>query len=468
MTAIENCSPCCLRPGADIGIKAALLLFCLLLLLSLGSRPLWAQQSGASLPPIEDRESIELPRDLSQLHFYLITVDVGDNVWDNFGHTALRVVDEASDTDLIFNWGLFDPGIGYLRFGSRFLRGIMDYRLGVYPTDRELARYRDQQRTVWQDRINLSNEQKRRLYQRLAWNLRDENIVYDYDYFFDNCTTRVRDYLDEALQGELAEESRARVSRSFRDEVRTHYASLPSVALSVDILLNERVDRRMTQWEQMFLPLQLRERLEGFQAEGGAGDSPGLLSDSQVLMEFPAPQSGPSAWLLLGGLWLPTLFLLLSMRRVPITSFSSRQGFTFRLPWLSYRLMGLLALIIALGSGILGSLMLFAWFGSSLEDLHHNLNLLLLWPTDILGVGLALYWLVIGRSRELSSGRHQLVTLYMSLHALAALVYLVLGLLNVSGQEVGMLMLSLVPLLLAMAFLVLAAGVHPARGLRFT
>lgn len=463
MIITDNRSPCWLRAGTDSGTKAALLVFCFLLVF--GGSALRAQPD-TSLPPIGDRDSIELPEDPEQLHFYLITVDVGDNVWDNFGHTALRVVDESNDTDLIFNWGLFDPGIGYLRFGGRFLRGIMDYQLGVYPTDRELERYRFQQRTVWQDRINLATDQKRRLYQRLAWNLRDGNIVYDYDYFFDNCTTRVRDYLNEAMQGELAEQSRALVPRSFREEVRDHYASLPVVALSLDVLLNSRVDRRTTEWEQMFLPLRLREELG--QIGNSATEPPALLGDSQVLMEFPAPESGPDVWLLAGSLWLPLLFLLACLRRVPITSFSSRQGFTLRLPWFSYRLLGLLVLTIAMASGILGSMMLFGWLASALEDLHHNLNLLLFWPTDLFGVVYGLYWLLIGSSRELSGRWHQLVTLYLLAHVLAALVYLVVGLTGISVQQVDMLMLTLVPQLLAVAVLVLAAGVHPAKGLSFT
>src|SRR5690606_25638177 len=147
--------------------------------------------------------------------FYLITVDTGNHIWDNFGHTALRMVDEQTDTDLLFNWGLFDTTGGYLAFTARFMRGIMDYRLGVAPPAWELGRYRQEERTVWQDRINLTASQKETLYRRLAWNLQPENIVYAYDYFFDNCTTRVRDYLDEALRGGIADQSRAQSSLTF-------------------------------------------------------------------------------------------------------------------------------------------------------------------------------------------------------------------------------------------------------------
>ena len=158
------------------------------------------QLTAQDLPVIDDLSSIRLPADWNRVQFFLITVDVGNRLWDNFGHTALRMVDENSDTDIVFNWGLFDTSVGYLRFGANFARGVMEYQLGVSPPHWELSRYQGEARTVWQDRITLTNAQKLQLYQRLSWNLRPENIVYSYDYFFDNCTTRVRDYLNEALK----------------------------------------------------------------------------------------------------------------------------------------------------------------------------------------------------------------------------------------------------------------------------
>src|SRR5690606_24001953 len=180
--------------------------------------------------------------------------------------------------------------------------------------------------------------QKQRLYQRLAWNLRAENIVYDYDYFFDNCTTRVRDYLDEALGGSIAERSRAFSSNTFRDEVQSHYASIPLIAFSLDVLMNERIDRRMSQWEQMFLPAQLRDQLNRL----------GLLDRSEVLAQFTPPAPGINAYYVAALLLLPLMLLLLSVRRASIASFSSQPGFTLRVPALSYRLLGLVGVVVLL------------------------------------------------------------------------------------------------------------------------
>ena len=153
---------------------------------------------------INNPEIYSIPADMSGVHFYLITVDVGDAVWDNFGHTALRVFDENSNTDVVFNWGNFDIGSGAVEFSWDFFKGIMNYQLATSSPRQEFSMYRFQERTVWQDRINLTNPQKVRLYRRLMWNLEPENIVYPYQYFYDNCTTKVRDYLDEALSGRIS------------------------------------------------------------------------------------------------------------------------------------------------------------------------------------------------------------------------------------------------------------------------
>ena len=152
---------------------------------------------------------------MSGVYFYLITVDVGDMVWDNFGHTALRVYDENTNTDTVFNWGVFDISGGVGVFSWNFFKGIMNYRLATNTPSQEFAMYREQQRTVWQDKLNLNNPQKEILYRRLMWNLEPENVEYAYQYFFDNCTTKVRDYLDEALAGKISRQYMGFTDKTF-------------------------------------------------------------------------------------------------------------------------------------------------------------------------------------------------------------------------------------------------------------
>lgn len=417
-----------------------------------------AQLTAQGLPLINDIAAIRLPADWNRVQFYLITVDVGNQLWDNFGHTALRMVDENSSTDIVFNWGLFDTSVGYVRFGANFARGLMEYQLGVSPPHWELSRYQGEARTVWQDRIILTNAQKLQLYQRLSWNLRPENIVYSYDYFFDNCTTRVRDYLNEALGGSLADRSQALVPNTFRDEVQSHYASLPLIALSLDVLMNERIDRRMSQWEQMFLPASLREQLNRV----------GLLADGEVLAQYTPPGDRFSPYLATGLLVLPLLLLLLCIRKASIASFSSQPGFSLRVPSLSYRLLGLAGLAISLFSGVYGSIMVLGWLFSTHQDLHANINLLLFWPTDLLGLLLAIRWTLMGSAPVVTGGRSQFVMLYMALHLVAAIVYVAMGLTGLTEQNTLSLMMFVVPALIMFALVVTTAGLRPVLSLRFT
>ena len=428
------------------------------------------ESQGLVLPEITNPQSIRLPADFNQVDYYLITVDVGNNIWDNFGHTALRVVDRSSNSDLVFNWGLFDASVGNVTFASNFFRGILNYQLGVSPPGWEFGRYEREQRTVWQDHLTLTTAQKATLYRRLAWNLREENIVYSYQYFFDNCTTRVRDYLNEALGGRLQEQSRAQVPRTFRDEVMTHYASAPPIAVSLDILMNERIDRRMTRWESMFLPASLRNELLNFSSDvmNGVQRQP-LLNESQVVMEFTPPAAGPNAYHVLGGVLAATvLFLFLNLKRIPLSSFSSQPGFTLRLPALSYRLMGVMALVLCLVGGLYGLIMSVAWRESAHLDLHNNLNLLLFWPTDLLGVLFCLRWLITGRICMQSKTTVTLIKLYLLGHLLAALVYVFVALTGIAAQDVVSLLIFVVPALLGFAILVWNAGFSAIRRIRFS
>jgi hypothetical protein len=459
-----------LRFIAELGAGCARWLTILLVWLALGAGVQAADESPSLvLPQISNPQSIRLPADFSRVDFYLITVDVGNNIWDNFGHTALRVVDDNSNSDLIFNWGLFDASVGNVTFASNFFRGILDYQLGVSPPAWELGRYEREQRTVWQDRLNLTTAQKAALYRRLAWNLREENIVYSYQYFFDNCTTRVRDYLDEVLGGRLREQSRAQGQRSFRDEVQSHYASVPPVALSLDILMNERIDRPMTRWESMFLPATLRARLLEFPSDvfDGAQRRP-LLDDSEVLVEFTPPAPGPQAYPLLGAvLGGAVVFLFLVLRRIPLSSFSSQPGFTLRAPALSYRVLGGVALLFALVGGIFGLIMSIAWRESAHLDLHHNLNLLLFWPTDILGLAYALRWLVFGRVCQTGTGKLAFIKFYLLLHLLAALAYAGAALTGIAGQDVVSVLLFVVPAMTGFITVLWNAGFTGIRRIRF-
>jgi len=421
--------------------------------------------SASALEALPIDPNFTVPSDLGGIHFYLITVDVGDMVYDNFGHTALRVYDENTDTDTVYNWGVFDISGGVVDFSYDFFKGIMRYRLETHTPAQEFNSYRSQQRTVWQDQINLSNPQKEILLRRLHWNMQPENVVYDYLYFMDNCTTRVRDYLDEATGGRLAANSGAITSQTYRDQVQAHYASVAVIGFSLDILMNSNIDQPISQWQEMFLPLSLRRQLAQLPSDlAEQGQRLPLLSDSQVIMEFPPPRIETDPYQIASVILLaPLLLLLLMLKRIPMSYFATHSRLGLKAPGLNFRVLGLLGLLTGLFSGIYGTLMLGSWFISDHLDLHHNINLLLFWPTDLLGVIVGLYWLLTCKPWPMTHNHKPFINYYLLAHIIGMLVYAVLAALDMSQQAIIDIALYVVPGFLLYTVLIWLVGFETAR-----
>ena len=385
--------------------------------------------------------------DPSMNEFYLITVDVGSQVWDNFGHSALRIINEKTGSDLTYNWGVFDASEGWARFGLDFFLGEMNYQLVAQETFRELNLYKRQGRSVWQERINLNNNQKQRLYNMIEENLKSENRSYKYHYFFKNCTTVIRDYLDEVFDGGLQSKIFGNVDRTFRDEIREHYASQQLVSFSLDVLMNKNVDRQMTQWESLFLPGELRRALSGVASNVGVdGVRLPLLSQSESLLSFSSPtkESNPYQlifWLLL----LPSLGLGVCVRRNQQIYFGRDAQLGLRYEKVSFRVLGLIGAVVSIFSGVYGAVMLGGWFFSSHADLFGNINLLLFWPTDLVGFVIAMKWLFTSKAWSINHNTAPFVMFYWLAHWFGLLVYLMIWISSLGLQETSPIIFYLLP-----------------------
>ena len=125
----------------------------------------------------------------------IVTVMPGNPVYTMFGHTAIRFRDPESGLDASFNYGTFDFDN---TFPIRFASGKLDYRLDVTPSEPAFRHYRGEGRTIVEQQLTLTAQHAQRLYELLLVNYRPENRYYRYDFFFDNCSTRIRDILEEA------------------------------------------------------------------------------------------------------------------------------------------------------------------------------------------------------------------------------------------------------------------------------
>ena len=135
------------------------------------------------------------------LEVSLITYGPGAVYWERFGHDAIRIRDRVSGESADFNYGVFD--FEDSAFLWNFARGHMRYMIDIQPSDLYQKDYIKAGRSVVAQRLALSTAQAVSLRAFLLWNLRPENVGYNYDYLTDNCATRVRDALNSALGGAL-------------------------------------------------------------------------------------------------------------------------------------------------------------------------------------------------------------------------------------------------------------------------
>ncbi|RZA22237.1 MAG: DUF4105 domain-containing protein [Lysobacteraceae bacterium] len=294
----------------------------------------------------------------------VVSMGPGEIFWERFGHDAIVVDDPARGEAVSYNFGFFD--LAEDGFIGRFVRGEMQYMLVALPLAQDMQYYRETGRGATLQWLDLEPAQARRLADQLAENARPENARYRYDYYTDNCATRVRDALDRVLDGAL----KAQLSgRSSGDTYRSESVRLASPAtwmwLGFDIALGPYGDRPLSRWEQAFLPRRLADDLREVRLADGrplvTAEEP-LLPQRQAAEPAEQPRS-PWPWLL-AGLALAAAILALA-RRMP-------------------RVIASLALASWLLCGIAGGVLAYAWAFTEHRALWANRNLLLLDPLCLL------------------------------------------------------------------------------------
>jgi len=252
----------------------------------------------------------------SELTVMLMTIGMGDEVWERFGHNALWISDRSRGIDVAYNWGMFD--FNQPNFLGRFLTGETSYWMEGFPGDMLVDHYsRVENRSVWVQELNLMPAQKLALLQFVQWNARDENKFYRYDYYLDNCSTRVRDAIDRVLGGAIR---RATASRMTGTTYRWHTRRLTegdaAVYSGIQLALGRPADRDLSEWEESFLPVKLMQHLREVRvAQPDGSTAPLVLRERQLYQSSRGPEPDrPTSHLvayLLGGLALGATLVLL-------------------------------------------------------------------------------------------------------------------------------------------------------------
>lgn len=296
----------------------------------------------------------------------LLTMLPGDEVYSLFGHSALRISDPVMGLDRTYNFGTFSFEQPF--FVLRFLRGSLDYQLDTDPFYVELAKYQYLRRPIIEQTLDLPPEAAAALYARLEENALPENRAYRYDFFWDNCSTRLLDAVDSALVdvgGPGLELPPVEAPRTFRQLLDPYWAGTPAVGLGANLALGTPADRVATAREETFLPVELAAQFDRATVAGRP-----LVARRDTLFWVPGaglPEPAPrvplwTAWALFAvgvvgtvlGFWQP----------------GSRIG-----RWGDALLFGIV--------GFAGTVFLLLWTATAHEVTGPNWNLLWAWPTHL-------------------------------------------------------------------------------------
>ena len=324
------------------------------------------QAAGGSAEPLR------APSPSERYQISVLTFGPGDAIFERYGHNAIRVRDALTGSDLAYNWGMFsfeEPG-----FLRRFLSGETRYWVAAFPSQALIEAYRERDRATVEQRLALTPSQAESLALAVARNALPENREYRYDYFRDNCSTRVRDALDAALGGILRPQFTAtQTALTYRLESRRLSAPDPFAQAGIELALGPDADRPMTPWETMFIPMRLRDDLRRVTVTTAAGPVPLVAAETvHYVARRPVERAEP------GGLVLGPLGPVLAiwgLLLVPLTPAMRRRA---RIP----------AAVLAGGwfavTGLVGVLLLGMWLGSAHLFWYRNLTLLLASPLGVL------------------------------------------------------------------------------------
>ncbi len=199
----------------------------------------------------------------------LVTFGPGSAIFERFSHNAIWIHDPSEPgryQDVAFNYGIFAFGGDFI---PRFIRGTMRYWMDGEYAPAMLDAYASHGRSVWMQTLNI-DPGKTRILKAFLWNnAKPENRYYTYNYYTDNCSTRVRDALDLAVGGEIRRQTSERLTgRTYRHHTLRIMAENPLLFIGTDYLLGQRSDRELSEWEEMFMPRYMMRHLGHVTVDG--------------------------------------------------------------------------------------------------------------------------------------------------------------------------------------------------------
>ena len=223
-------------------------------------------------------------QDSCHVKISLITLSPGDEIYTVFGHSGLRIKDSSSNQDLIYGYGTFD--FNEPNFLMKFINGKLLYYLSNEDYLPFINYYRNENRTIIEQELNFTCEEKERILKYLYNNLQGENKFYKYDFIYDNCTTRLRDLIESNTSRQIRYKRIVKSDATFRGLLHSdlNYHDHQWLKLGIDILLGSGTDRKMSDKQVMFLPDYLMTTI-----------GTGLISNSDLVLKKNILSTGEGA-----------------------------------------------------------------------------------------------------------------------------------------------------------------------------
>ncbi|GET26799.1 DUF4105 domain-containing protein [Prolixibacter sp. NT017] len=295
----------------------------------------------------------------------LLTCEPGNEIYSYFGHTALRVHDPGKKIDLVFNYGVFS--FDAPNFVYRFAKGETDYMLAVQYFSDFMQEYIYYKRSVYEQEIDLTPDERQHLFDLLVENARPENRVYRYNFFFDNCATRIRDRVEEVLNNKIIWAKEKEKPVTFRNLLDRYVPGNTWAGVGIKMALGVPADKNITYYQKMFLPDYVSKDFGEAKVPRDSVDVPLCLPRTTI---YEAPPKKFKA-----ELWSPVnIILALFVLVLVITVWQYRKKKAGI--WLDF--------IIYLAFGVAGLVLAFLTFVSTHPATGWNLNLIWALPTHFL------------------------------------------------------------------------------------
>ena len=304
----------------------------------------------------------------SDAQISLITIGSGPELYDSFGHTAIRVKDPRRNIDWVFNYGRFN--FNTPNFYLKFARGKLLYTLWVSPFDDFIEDYKYQRRWVKEQILSLDTQEKKRYFDFLKNNAKEENREYRYDFFFDNCATRPVDALTEVMNGQLnINYSSFPEGFTHRDLIRNNVHWNTWGMVGMDVAIGSVTDRLATKKEYAFLPDYTMEAFANSMIVNENTKKP-LVSKTESLY-IPKKENTYKELFIVSPIIIIGLLSFLLLYK----TYKDRKN---------DRPLGFVDSLILFCTGCIGILLAFLWFGTEHGTTKWNYNLLWAFPFHII------------------------------------------------------------------------------------